>query len=907
MKGKIINFMLAAALMTSASASFVSCKDTESDDYQQLEYKINNLDSKFADQLKAVDDQIAALQSKLNSIKECDCNETQVRELIAALTTRVGALETASTSQAASISDIQTRLSALEAKSPDESWKQQITNLQSQLDALKNSAATQSDIERLTSLYNDLTDKVNNGATQAQVADILKQIQELQSRTDDTSWKDDIAKINEEIEKLKNNSGSSVTSDELKKIQDRLTALESQTVDESWKDEIARLDKRINDLPTGGVDDTSWRKLIDEINNTTIPNLKAELVRKINAANTAATNANTLAQTAKDAADAANQAAATAAAAAAAAQGAADNAGQAAAAAQTTADEAKTAAAEAKAKAEEAKTAADDAAALARTLTQQAEDRLNNKITDELNNLEQISVDMVTALITQVIVQSVSSPAVGELAVPLDVQANMLVTYYGESAFDQSYDFPTNVGAYFYDAAEAADIDEEDLFHDVTTIESGTLIARDGKSGNAGTLWVTVNPSTVDASGTGFTLQNSQGKKYDILGEANKDSETVLKWGWTRAGGENFYAVPATIDKSNLDTYKISFQGANLRASVKKLVNERDQTKAALKELAKNVAKALYENMTTDMDRLAVAKEYSATLGSKTSATMKNVSEMNILAGAVKPVGFGSLDNVDAKGVPGLGTVETRINRFINNLKLDNISFDLGVDKVDKVRNVGNLTRNGKHFYIDVTVTDENGHEASGTVNVDNRIDDILKIVNDTLTKANNDAVNQFNTAVDAINEVIDEMENGFDVNGSLASTKADMTRKVSKYLDRINTSFSYWFNRVAGSALHPVMLFEGTDGAAHRLLSVGTTVHGTSIKLIPTTYTYELLAPAYKKYVTVCGKTMSGENLNKVIEGDEREVTIEGLQSGQSYTILYEAVDYTGKVMARKYVINVE
>lgn len=893
MKGKIINFMLAAALMTSASASFVSCKDTESDDYQQLEYKINNLDSKLADQLKAVDDQIAALQSKLNSIKECDCNESQVRELIAALTTRVGALETASTSQAASISDIQTRLSALEAKSPDESWKQQIINLQSQLDALKNSAATQSDIERLTSLYNQLTEKVNNGATQEQVADILKQIQELQSRTDDTSWKDDIAKINEEIEKLKNNSGSSVTIDELKKIQDRLTALENQTVDESWKDEIARLDKRINDLPTGGVDDTSWKKLIDDINNTTIPNLRAELVLQINAANTAAANAKTLAQTAKDAADDANRAAANAAAAAATADGKAS-------AAQTTADEAKT-------KAEEAKTAADNAAELARTLTQQAEDRLNNKITDELNNLEQLSVDMVTALITQVIVQSVSSPAVGELAVPLDVQANMLVTYYGESAFDQSYDFPTNVSTYFYDAAEAADIDEADLYHDFTTIESGTLIARDGKSGNAGTLWVTVNPSTVDVSSTKFTLQNSQGTPYDILENATKDNETVLKWGWTRAGGENFYAVPATIDKSNLDTYKISFQGANLRASVKKLVNDRDQTKAALKELAKNVAKALYENMTTDLPRLAVAKEYSATLGTKTSATMKNVSEMNILAGAVKPVGFGSLDNVDAKGVPGLGTVETRINRFINNLKLDNIKFDLGVDKVDKVRNVGNLTRNGEDFFIDVTVTDENGHEASGTVKVNGLIDDMLKIVNDTLTKANNDAVNQFNTAVDAINEVIDEMENGFDVNGALASTKADMTRKVSKYLDRINTSFSYWFNRVAGSALHPVMLFEGTDGAAHRLLSVGTTVHGTSIKLIPTTYTYELLAPAYKKYVTVCGKTMSGENLNKVIEGDEREVTIEGLQSGQSYTILYEAVDYTGKVMARKYVINVE
>jgi hypothetical protein len=56
-----------------------------------------------------------------------------------------------------------------------------------------------------------------------------------------------------------------------------------------------------------------------------------------------------------------------------------------------------------------------------------------------------------------------------------------------------------------------------------------------------------------------------------------------------------------------------------------------------------------------------------------------------------------------------------------------------------------------------------------------------------------------------------------------------------------------------------------------------------------------------------VTNANLSGTNLGKVISGDTREVTITGLQSGKTYNILYEAVDYNGKVSARQYKINVE
>lgn len=62
-------------------------------------------------------------------------------------------------------------------------------------------------------------------------------------------------------------------------------------------------------------------------------------------------------------------------------------------------------------------------------------------------------------------------------------------------------------------------------------------------------------------------------------------------------------------------------------------------------------------------------------------------------------------------------------------------------------------------------------------------------------------------------------------------------------------------------------MLFEASDGA-HRMTAGGVAVVGDSITLVPTTYTYELLAPAYKKFI----KVYSGSDVlyNQVIPGDQ-------------------------------------
>ena len=106
----------------------------------------------------------------------------------------------------------------------------------------------------------------------------------------------------------------------------------------------------------------------------------------------------------------------------------------------------------------------------------------------------------------------------------------------------------------------------------------------------------------------------------------------------------------------------------------------------------------------------------------------------------------------------------------------------------------------------------------------------------------------------------------------------------------------------------------------------VPSKMNKTNFLIVPTTYTAELLSPAYKKFVAVtnvfkdgvsaqdgdadCKSVLDKANaqsrINEVIEGGFDEfIRFEG-QNGYVYEFLYTAVDYSGKVFANKYYVKV-
>ncbi len=810
MKRKITNMLLAGVFVLAASSTVVSCKDYESDDYQQAQYDMSQLDATMQGKVTKLNQRLDSLKNVLDEFKSTACNADQCRNMFATLTTRIDSLANVSKTHItdADLQGIRDRLTALEGKSDDLSWKQEIADLWTAINSIKpgtpyDDTEVRNLITNLSSRVDELTTKVNNAATK-------QELQELKDRVDGLAAYD--RKQDEIINGLK----------------DKLTTLEGTQSD--------------------------LKEAIRVINDETIPALKQDYTQKVNEANTKAEEAKTLAQQAKNAADAADK------------------------------------------KAKEAKDSAD-------SYYQKAMDAIN-ATNSTVGNLEEATVDMVAALLTQVIIQSTYSPAVGEFALPLDVKANTLITYYGNSA--STFKFPTNDPSYFYKADEAEGIPASAIAGKTETIKAGTLIDQDGAEGNAGKLYVTINPNTVDATGVQFALVNSQNNKSAIkVGEASA-SDRELTWGYTRAAGNNFYEIPATITEDNLSKCTFNVERTGLRTAVKNLINNRTQTKASIKTLAKEMAQFVYQNMNGVAPRLALSTSYKVGTNDANRRQLNNVTEYSIMAGAFKPLGFGAFNSIHMQTVPGLERAESILSKFINDIKVGKIKFDLGLKQIDKIREVGKLTRNGKDYFVNVKITVD-GNDYTDNVNINDQIDDLLKIVNDTLTHASNNAVDKFNESIGAINKLITELQDGYEVD--LSSNKASLISKIDSYLDKLNDRFTYWFNRSVAASLQPCMLFEGADGQVHRLKSgvTGTTVKGSSIRLVPTTYTYELLAPAYKKFVTVTNANLSGTNLGKVIPGDTREVTITGLQSGKTYNILYEAVDYNGKVSARQYKINVE
>lgn len=485
-----------------------------------------------------------------------------------------------------------------------------------------------------------------------------------------------------------------------------------------------------------------------------------------------------------------------------------------------------------------------------------SEKALNTRI-DSVNSVVKTVqdgiVDVIAAAVTNVIVQGAESPAVGELALPLDIQSRMLVTYYGENK-NGTFAFPTRTKTYFNNSDEADELESSDITPTKRVrIAGGQLIDKDGAEGNAGYLYVTVNPSTVDATGVQFALQNSRGEESPVvIGKAAK-SDKLLTYGYSRAADNNFYEIPATINSSNLDKLTIGVNTTEVSQAVKKLLEDRNQTKTALKELARKTAKLLYDNMDSNIPRLALATTYNLTSGENTK-TLKNVSEMNLLAAAFKPVGFGALDNANISSAPGLERAENLIVRYFNGLNAD-------------IHTIGLIQMNSDGRYTVVS----NGNTLDVT--------DLIKSLNADLE----------------------------DVNNMITELKGDLSASsVTGYLDRANDLFVKWFNRGIGAALKPVLLINPQGGKdAHRVTAAGLTVKAGNYTLVPTTWTYELIAPAYKKYVKVYSGSESPV-FDSVIDGDVREVPVT-LQSGKTYTVVYEAVDYTGMVEARKYTITVE
>ena len=587
-------------------------------------------------------------------------------------------------------------------------------------------------------------------------------------------------------------------------------------------------------------------------------------------------------------------------------------------------------------------------------------DELDKKISEYDGKLAALS-EIIAQQVSGVIVQGTYNPAFGTFGVPANIQSNVLVAYFGHAV--NKVKFPVLDGSTVNYIRPEQVLTEAEA-NVINGVEQFTAAADDylvsDEENNAGTLYLTINPAERDFEGLQLSLENSQAKTSGVkLGAARKSNKT-LGFGWTRAAGENgFYEVPAYVKASGVKAVqKVNFNAEKTLNTLKDIYQDlRNRQTPSFTEFAKNIYDVLSG---FNLDANAVKVAWTTSDGEKHSVR----STYNIAATAVEPWNFGTLYGVTRQHIPGYNFATSLLNKVasktkskvnsifnkINDIKVPEIKIEkvefkglsdetvakfkttVSIDPVQlkKYEGVNIVMSDPEHAYVEIAGTKYPViiNSAGASVDMSNikiEIDDVTVDLTEVATSINNDLnaddindmIKDIADFMDDVNDILDAIN---DVESDVADVMGDIVDRGKSYLEKIDGKLVGLFNNI-NNRLQPVML-GGVKGTT--LLSSAeaypTQWNRDMIDLIPTTWSYELAAPVCKKHVAIVNVSKGGvnyvakakainnqnEELNKVLDGNDRFIRINGLEKGYTYTIAYSAMDYTGQIATHRCYVTV-
>ena len=459
-------------------------------------------------------------------------------------------------------------------------------------------------------------------------------------------------------------------------------------------------------------------------------------------------------------------------------------------------------------------------------------------------------------------------------------------------------------------------------------------------NGDAGKIYITLNPNEIDPECiTDLKLVDSQGNeaKGFKLGDI-QTTDRVLTYGFTKAASANgFYEVPVlATDPANDD---FSLNKGELKEAAKNIIAKLQNPKESNLNLSQ-IATTLYRSVNNQLKAYTVKATYylyDPTVtnedGTKGALVEKHqvAPTYDMAAFAVKPLSFNTLkDNQSLKNL-GLAldkymipTLSDKLGKFMDAL---DVQVELSEDK--KNLNVYTIVA-----LADVTVQYDNAtkkawFEKNGAPIAGSEIKNVTEVKEITSTDLEGGHVQKvykIKTTDSTIADVVAELNK--QLNTKLQPVKDAIQNAANKWdsaIQPVNTLL-HKINAKIGNVnelLQPTLLYKNSNTDDWNTLStlggrLGTRMTGTgSTVLVATSWTGELLAPAYKKSVSVKGNPseakvtlMDGTTPAKKIAGSTQKVlfTATPAAKGKSYTIVYEAVDYSGVSAAKKeYHITVE
>lgn len=615
---------------------------------------------------------------------------------------------------------------------------------------------------------------------------------------------------------------------------------------------------------------------------------------------------------------------------------------------------------------------------------------------EDIKKLAKVT-DYVTHLITNIELQGTKNPAFGYFALPVGVTNNILVAYYGKNA--HLTQFPAIEDKDLVYDEEANWITEEDaarigLLSKQKSWNGGSIFTND--KGNAGKLYLTINPSSVDFTGTEFSLVNSLGEESPVTLEAVTPCNDLLKFGVTRStvtsnANNGFYEALATVKPANINKTNISLND-NLVDALKDVYKNKQNANFS------DLAKALYQEVASlPLDAYAVQAKFNG-IEDGTESTV--TSRYGIAAAALQPLSYNTLYGKHLGKLPTITPLSERNINLNDYIKVPNFDFDFEGITLDEekmkveihfsdvwVEDDGSIWTNVhmKEKYISSTGEISTSYEqldkdekfclvsADGTFNgpiydyeeginpgIYAGLDEyqrrainamIALIVEDRaqvwsaqlqegfskqLAGSLTDLVSKINATVDDVSAQIKGQLSGAindminDLNSQLNSALGKTDRFVN-LLNKLTGKINDQLNNI-NARLQPVLVYEGADGGLHPMSTkkgIPSILSGNgAIQLDLTSWTGEIAAPAYKKFVAVTnvyknGKDADnsaelksaldaangGEFFNQVITGDRFGVAFQpkaGLKDA-TYEIVYSALDFHGNISQRKYYVKVK
>lgn len=526
--------------------------------------------------------------------------------------------------------------------------------------------------------------------------------------------------------------------------------------------------------------------------------------------------------------------------------------------------------------------------------------QLETKLTTQLNKLFNAMANEVTGIV----VNRFYSPILGSYKDMMGTEARFLGAYYGY-------------------AEDNATIGNEDISAD-------DLLLDDAKD-NAGSIGVYINPANKDFSGLTFKIVDSQGNVTPFIATATKNDK-VEHYGYTRAGEvsttPNYYLLKVSVDPNRLDEVKTwtSADVESLKGVAQNILNKLKNRNNNLN--LTEIANTLYKTFNNRLTEYHLALEQELTDGTNKDLNV-TIADKDFAATVIKPLSYKFLSggiNYDIKDIPTLESKGLYIDT--SSLKWKDLNHIADINQTVKVDvpDASTMTINGHKVHINASgeldwVDPNNKTNIEDLRGVKVTVNNITFDAGAVTYKTKEQAVTvtvsmaEFNKIIDQVNSQV----------GNMLGTVENLANKVNKFESAIDGNFinrvnnyihkcNYWLDN-ANKFLQPAMF--ATDGnnwvklptIASGATYVKMTNGKANVLLLPTSYTLEYIAPAYKKYITVkdpSGATVTGENIGKVISGNIHKAGFTATKEGV-YTITYDAVDYTGgKAKTKTFFIKV-